>query len=116
MSTPTAEIYPDVSRTDHVKDFCKRGVKSVLVRKHGADVDPEAANNYNKVELMDPVVKQYCAVYTEDLVERVGLNDKYLSPLFTTHVLLNPMFGLRSRVVNAGLLMKDPYLRGKRSE
>ena len=35
---PTIEIYTDVSRTDHVKDLCKCGNKTVLMRRSGVDV------------------------------------------------------------------------------
>ena len=37
-SAPIIDIYPDVSRTDHVKDICKRGHKTVLVSRSVVDV------------------------------------------------------------------------------
>ena len=106
-STPTIEIYPDVYRTDHVKDIRKRGHKTVLVRRYGVDVGLEVSKNYDKVELMDQMIKKCCDLYTKDLAKRVGLDDRFLSPIFTTHVLLNPMFGLNKRFVNSGLLTYD---------
>ena len=90
-----------------MKDLRKRGYKTVLVRRSGVDVGPEVAKNYDKVELIDPMIKKYCALYTKDLPKRVGLDYRFLSPIFTTHVLLNPMFGLNKRVVNPGLLKYD---------
>ena len=58
-SAPTIDIYPDVSKTDHVKDHCNCGHKMVLVRRSGIDVGPEVSKNYDKVELMDPMIKKY---------------------------------------------------------
>ena len=115
-SAPTIDIYPNVSRTDHVKDIRKRGHKTVLVRISGFDVGPEVVKNYGKVKLMDPIIKKYCDMYTKDLAKRVGLDDRFLSPIFTTHVFINPMFGLKKRVVNSGILTYDQYQRGILSE
>ena len=60
---------------------------------------------------MDPMIKKYCDLYKKDLAKRVGLDDRFLSPIFTTHVLLNPMLGLKKRFVNSGLLTYDQYQR-----
>ena len=106
-SAPTIDIYPDVSRKDHVKDIRKRGHNTVLVRRSSVDVGPEVAKNYDKIKLMDPIIKKYCDMYTKDLAKRVCLDNRFLSPIFTTHVLLNPMFGLNKRFVNSGLLTYD---------
>ena len=57
-SAPTIDIYPDVSRIYHVKDLRKYGHKTVLVRNYGIDVGLEVAKDYNKVELMDPMIKK----------------------------------------------------------
>ena len=99
-----------------MKDIRKRGHKTVLVRRSGVDVGPEVAKNYDKVELMDPMIKKYCDLYTKDLAKSVGLDNRFLSPIFTTHVLINTMFGLKKRVVNSGLLKYDQYQRGRLSE
>jgi len=113
---PTIAIYPDISRTDRVKDLRKRGDKTILVKKSGVEVDPNVAKNYDKVEIMDPMVQCYCELYVEDLAKRVGLSDRLLSPLLTTHILLNPMFGLKSRIVGAGLLTSLQYEKAKMRE
>ena len=60
MLAPTIDIYPNVSRTDHVKDIRKGGHKTVLVRRSGVDVGLEVSKNYDKVELMYPMIKKYC--------------------------------------------------------
>ena len=115
-SATTIDIYPDVYRTDHVKDLRKHGHKTVLVSRSGVDVGIEFAKNYDKVELMDPMIKKYCDLYTKDLAKRVVLDDRILSPIFTTHVLLNTMFVLKKRFVNSVPLTYDQYQRGRLSE
>ena len=83
--------------------------------RYGVDEGPEVAKNYEKVELMDPMIKKYCYLYTKDLAKCVGLDDRFLSPIFTTHVFLSAMFGLKRRVVNYSLLTCDQYQRGRLS-
>lgn len=112
----TIVIHPDVSRTDRVKDLRKRGDKSILVKKGGTVVDHDEARRYDKVVTMEPMVERYCSLYVEDLSRRVGLSDKYLSPLLTNHVLLNPMFGLRSNIIGSGLLTESQFDRAQLSE
>ncbi len=67
---PTICIYPDISCTDRVKNLCKRGEKTILVKKSGVEVDPNKAKHYDKVEIMDPKVESYYVLYTKPV--RVG--------------------------------------------
>ena len=83
---PTIDIYPNVSRTDHVKDICKYGHKTMIVRRSVVDVGPKVVKNYNKFELMDPMIKKYCDIYTKDLAKRVCLDDRFLSPIVLSEV------------------------------
>ena len=80
---------------------------SILLRKK---------KNYTKVQLMDPMVEEYCKLYTKDFSERIGFDGRYLPALLTNHVFLNPMFGLQSRIVCAGLLTEDQYAKAKMSK
>ena len=48
-------------------------------------------------------------LYAEDLVDRIGLDDDTLPPVLSLHVLLNPLFGGRSRITGAGLLTDTQY-------
>ena len=57
------------------------------------------------------MIKKYCDLYTKDLAKRVGLDDRFLSPIFTPHVFLNPMFGLKKRVVDSVILTYYKYQR-----
>mmetsp|Transcript_32502 Transcript_32502/g.68343 ORF Transcript_32502/g.68343 Transcript_32502/m.68343 type:complete len:232 (+) Transcript_32502:411-1106(+) len=111
-SAPTIPIYADVSHMDRTKDLRKRD-KTVLVKKCGVTVSEIDEKNYTKVETMDPRVEKYCEVYTEDLARRVGLSSTFLPPALTMSVLLNPLFGLQSRIIGAGLLKRLQYARAR---
>jgi hypothetical protein len=115
-AAPTIAIYADTSHMNHIKDLCKCGEKTVLVKKSGIEVGQEVAKNYTKVELMDPTVEEYCNLYNKDFSKRIGFDDKYLPSLLTNHVLLNPMFGLQSWIVCSGLLTEDQYSKAKMSK
>ena len=100
---------------DRTKDLWKHK-KTVLLKKLGITVSLDRAENYAKVEAMDPCVETYCWVYTEDLSCCVGLSSEYLPPAMTAAVLLNPRFGLQKRMVGAGLLTGHRYKRGRSSK
>ena len=106
-------IYPDVSHMDHTKDLRNRGHKSVLVKKVGVVVPEDVLKNYDRVEVMDPLVGEYCKLYTKDLSERIGLDATYLPPDLTHPVLMNPMFGTKSYIVGSGLLTGAQYTRAR---
>ena len=106
---PMTAIYADISRMDTTTDLRNRGQKTVLVERSDAVVPPAVANKYMKVETMEPCVEQYTDLYAEDLVDRIGLDDDTLPPVLSLHVLLNPLFGGRSRITGAGLLTDTQY-------
>ena len=115
-TAPTVPIFSDISCMDRTKDLRNRGDKTVLVKKSGVDVSLDVANNYTKVEVMDPAVEKYCDLYAQDLSQRLGLDANELPTSLTNHVLMNPMFGREKRVTNSGLLTKKQYNRGRLSE
>jgi hypothetical protein len=55
---------------------------------------------------MHPTIETYRDVYAKDLEERLDLNSTKLPPALAVSTLLNPMFGLMSKIVGSGL-MKD---------
>ena len=61
---------------NRTKDLDKRE-KTVLAKKSRITVSNSVAQNFTKVERMDPRVENYCEVYTEDLAQRVGLISRY---------------------------------------
>ena len=111
----TTVIFADISHMSRTKDLRKRE-KTVLLKKLGVTVSANIAKNYTKVETMAPCVQKYCEVYTEDLARRTGLSSKYLAPAMTMNVLLNPLFGLQSKIIGAGLLKRLQYARARSSK
>ena len=112
---PTIIIYADVSHMSRTKDLQNRQ-KTVLLKKSGVTVGESIAKNYTKVETMAPCVQKYCEVYVEDLARRTGLSSKYLPPAMTMNVLLNPLFGLQSKIIGTGLLNCLQYVRARSSK
>lgn len=115
-SAVTTPIYADISRMDRTKDLRKRGEKTVLIKTAGTNVIAEISKNYTRVETMHPLVERYCTLYTEDLKHRVGLNETYLAPSLTIPVLLNPLYGKKSKIVGSGLLSEAEYNRARGRE
>ena len=76
------------------------------MKKSGVEVGQEVAKNFTKVELMDPMVDEYCKLCTKDVSNHIGFDNKYLPSLLTNNVLLNPMFALQSWIVCSGILKK----------
>jgi len=115
-SADTIPIHADISHMDTTKDLRDRGDKTVLLKKSGVTVPDEVSKNYTKVETMDPLVEHYCELYTEDLTERLGLDEEVLPTSLTFPVLLNPAFGPHKRIVGAGLLTEEQYQRGRQGK
>ena len=110
----TFAIVADISHMDRTVDLRRRGDKTILVKKEGALLDPEVdESNYVRVETMHPSIAKYRSLYVDDLSQRLGLNESRLKPELTFSVLLNPLFGLEKRIVEAGLLTKTQYLWAK---
>jgi hypothetical protein len=55
----TFAIVADISHMDHTVDLHKHGDKTILVKKEGAQIDPEVENNYVRVEMMHPSIAIY---------------------------------------------------------
>ncbi len=91
----------------------KRGDKTILVKKAGAQIDPEGESNYVRVEMMHPSIAKYRSLYADDLSQCLGLNETRLKPELTFSVLLNALHGLQKRIVGAGLLTATQYSRAE---
>jgi hypothetical protein len=97
----TFAIVADISHMDHTVDLCKRGDKTILVKKEGAQIDPEVESNYVRVETIHPSFAKYQSLYADDLSQCLGLNETRLQPELTFSVLLNALYGLQKRIVGA---------------
>ncbi len=87
-----------------------RARKTLLAKKSGVEVGQEGAKTYTKVELMDPMVEEYCKLCTKGFSKCIGFDGRYLPCLLTNHVLLNPMFGLQSQIVCSDLLWQKTII------
>ena len=87
-------------------DLHNCGQKTILVKKPSAVISDEVQRNYQSIIDMDPTIEIYCDLYAKDLEERLNLNSTKLPPALAISTLLNPMFGLMSKIVGSGL-MKD---------
>ena len=68
----------DVSHFDRTVDLRQRGEKVILVKRPGAHISGDILNAYARVEDMEPEIVNYCDIYTEDISERLGLNETHL--------------------------------------
>ena len=55
----TFAIVADISHMNRTVDLCKHGDKTILVKKEGAQIDPEVESNYVKIEMMHPSIAKY---------------------------------------------------------
>ena len=94
----------------------KRGEKSVLVCRAVVNIVDEITRNYLQVKTMDPMIEKFRSLYSRDLSERLGINERSLPPHLTFGVHLNPMFGSEERVIGSGLMTRTQYERSKAGE
>jgi hypothetical protein len=83
-TSETFAIVADISHMDHTVDLCKRADKTILVKKEGAQIDPEAESNHVRVEMMHPSIAKYQSLYAYDLSQRLGLNETRMKPELTS--------------------------------
>jgi hypothetical protein len=58
-TSETFAIDADISHMDRTIDLHKCGDKTILVKKAGAQIDPEVESNYVRVEMMHPSIAKY---------------------------------------------------------
>jgi hypothetical protein len=66
-TSDTFAIVADISHMDSTIDLRKHGDKTILVKKAGAQIDPEVESNYVRVEMMHPSIAKYQSLYADDL-------------------------------------------------
>jgi len=98
---------------NRVADLRARGDRSVLVRSSAADVSIDDMRNYVKVVEMDPLIETYCQVYANDLEDRLGIKHDKLPAALSVTMLLNPMFGLKPKIVESGIMMEAQYSKAR---
>ena len=95
-------------------DLRRRGEKSVLVKREGSFLSDDEERNYSKVVQMEDVIEVYRDTYAKDLEKRLNLNDDKLHKAMSISMLLNPIFGLKPRVVGCGLMSDRQYDRARK--
>ena len=95
-------------------DLRRRGEKSVLVKREGSFLSDDEERNYSKVVQMEDVIEVYRDTYAKDLEKRLNLNDDKLHKAMSISTLLNPIFGLKPRVVGCGLMSDRQYDRARK--
>ena len=63
---------------------------------------------------MEKVIEKYCDTYAKDLEERLCLQKDKLPTAMSISTLLNPIFGLRPRIVGCGLMSDRQYDQARR--
>ncbi len=94
-------------------DLCRRGAKTILVKREGALEDDDVEKNYVRIETMHPSIAKYQSLYVDDLSQHLGLNETRIKPELTFSILLNPLYGLQKRIEGAGLLTPTQYSRAR---
>ena len=59
------------------------------------------------------MIDRYRSLYTEDLAERLGVDNETLPSSLGIPVLLNPVFGSRERIIGLGLMMPQQYTKAE---
>jgi hypothetical protein len=95
-----------MTRTADLRD---RGEMTVLVKKKDADISIEDEQEYTSVVDMDPLIETYRDVYAEDLEKRLQIDNDKLPPGLGVATLLNPMFGLKPKVIGSELMSDEQY-------
>lgn len=62
---------------------------------------------------MHPAIETYREVYGDDLEERLGLDRDTLPVAMAIGTLLNPIFGIRSKIVGSGLMSAVRFRRAR---
>ncbi len=107
-------LIADVSHMTWTTDLQSHGETTVLVKRVGSFITDIEEQNYSEVIDMEEVIEKYCNTYAKDLEERLCLQKDKLSTAMTISTLLNPIFGLRPRIVGCGLMSDRQYDQARR--
>ena len=100
---------------NRVADLHAHGDRSVLVRSSAADVSSDDMRNYVMVVEMDPLIETYRQVYANDLEDHLGIKHDKLPAALSVTMLLNPMFGLKPKIVESGIMTEAQYSKARRA-
>ena len=90
-------------------DLRARGDKTILVKKEDALFDTKQEKNFSQVLVMHESFEKYREVFADDLEARLDIAADKLPVSLAVTTLLNPIFGLESRIVGSGLMTQTQY-------
>ncbi len=85
-----------------------------MVKNIGSFVTDDKEQNYSQVIDIEEVIEKYHGTYAKDLEERLCLQKDKLPTAMAISTLLNPIFGLRPRIVGCGLMSDRQYDQARR--
>ncbi len=86
-----------------------RGETTVLAKRVRSFVTDNEEQNYSEVIDMEEMIEKYHDIYAKDLEERLCLQKDKLPTEMAISTLLNPIFGLRPRIVGCRLMSDRQY-------
>ncbi len=107
-------LIADVSHMTRTTDLQSRFEITVLVKRVRSFITDDEEQNYSEVINMEEVIEKYCDTYAKDLEERLYLQKDKLPTAMAISTLLNPIFGLRPRIVGCGLMCDRQYDQARR--
>ena len=104
----------DISHMTRSADLHRQGEKTVLVKREGSFLTDNEERNCSKVVDMKDVIEIYRDTYANDLEKQLNLKDDKLPTAMSVSTLLNPIFGLKPRIVGCGLMSDRQYDQARR--
>ena len=89
------------------------GSKVVLIKKANSHIGYDVQRNYARVVQMDAVIKTYWDIHATDLEDRLGIGQDKLPASLSISTLLNPLLGLKPRIVCSSLMSDCQYSKAK---
>jgi hypothetical protein len=114
LTNPLFVLIADVSHMTRTTDLQSRFEITVLVKRVRSFITDDEEQNYSEVINMEEVIEKYCDTYAKDLEERLYLQKDKLPTAMAISTLLNPIFGLRPRIVGCGLMCDRQYDQARR--
>jgi hypothetical protein len=107
-------LIANFSHMTRTTDLQSHGETTVLVKRVGSLVTDNKERYYSEVIDMEEMIEKYCDTYAKDLEERQCLQKDKLPAAMASLTLLNPIFGLRQRIVVCGLMSDRHYNQARR--
>lgn len=98
------------------RQFGKPAFQTDRLWKAARAIISKNADGHERLSLILKYSKKTCNLYIEDLTHRLQLDASNLPPALSRHVILNPIFGPKSRIIGSGLMSDTQHYRGRACE